>query len=266
MVLCASCWWGLRCGMGCESGGVVGVWAVVQEANAGTPIPKPESVARALGGLGSGTEGQNGDTDSSSRNRWHFSAAADQQAFHHIADALAFPIFALLGDAEGIEDAVAKTHVDEDPGDEFGGEDTAEFLVFLREGQFAGEELVELGEVPRDGFLDLVVIDFGDGLKQDAILLRALVRHRVVAQNAAEAFGRIVDVGEAVFPMLERAFGGAMDERDEEVALAGKVSIDDGLGDAGHFCELGSGRARVAAASEELESAIEQLLLAFGGR
>jgi hypothetical protein len=82
---------------------------------------------------------------------WHFPdssvPAADQQAFHDIADALAGAVFALLGDPEGVEDAVAKADVDEDPGDQFGGEDAAEFLVFLRKGQLAGEELVQFGEV-----------------------------------------------------------------------------------------------------------------------
>lgn len=172
----------------------------------------------------------------------------------------------MAGDLEGVEDAVAQAYVDQDPGDEVVAEDLCDFAIVLGFADFSGDEGVEVGDVIGYGFVHDGVAYFGDCLQEDAVgQAEAFGRHWVFACEAAQAFGGVAGASEQVLPGVEGLGCGAFDERDEEVALACEVAVDDGFGDAGGFGELRCGRPRVALFGEEFGGDVEQLLFAFVG-
>lgn len=163
-----------------------------------------------------------------------------------------------------MQDAVAKTNINQDPGDEIVAENFCDFSFVLGFADFAGDEGVEVGDVVGDGFVDDRVADFGDGLQEDSVgEAEALGGHRVFAGQAAEALCGIARALEQVFPCVQRLCGGAFDERDEEVSFARKMPINDGFCDARRFRELCGRRAGVAFFGEEFGGDVEQLLFAF---
>lgn len=189
---------------------------------------------------------------------------ASQDAFHKPLHIVPFRINAVTRNLQRMQDAVSKTNINQDPRDEIVAENFCDFSFVLGFADFAGDEGVEVGDMVRHGFVDDRVVDFGDGLQEDAIgEAEALGGHRVFASQAAEALRGIARALEQVFPRVQRLRGGAFDERDEEVSFARKMPVNDGFCDACGFRELCSRRAGVAFFGEEFGGDVEQLLFAF---
>lgn len=145
---------------------------------------------------------------------------ADEDSGEDFLDMGALGVGAVACDFECGHHAVAHADVDHEPGEYFGGELVGDAVCFLGAFEFGGEEGVDAGDVVVDGFLDLVVFDFGDGLEEDAVFGSAgLGDHWVVADESAESVGGVGGADEVLFPLVEGSFAGSFDEGDEEVTF-----------------------------------------------
>ena len=130
-------------------------------------------------------------------------AFAEHHAFEELLHVSAVWVFAVAFDAHRAEDAVAEADVEHGPREEFGAEDLGHLAVFLGVADFGGEEGLQVAHVAVDGLVDLGVVDLGDCLQEHAVgELARVADHRVVADDAAEAFGGVaVAAGELGAPV-----------------------------------------------------------------
>ena len=163
--------------------------------------------------------------------------------------------------------AVPDGHVHEHPRQGRGVLITADRPGLLEAGQFILQELVQVAQVPPQGLGDLRVAGgLGHGLEDDAVgVPAALVGGGVGVEEDGEALGGVGDAFEGIAPGLDDLLADLLDQGDEQVQLVAEVAVEDRLGDARGFGELGRGGAPVAGLGEEFGRNFQELPAAVRG-
>ena len=115
-------------------------------------------------------------------------------------------------------------------------------------------------EVVAQRGLDLRVVGLGDGAKLE--LHVGGVRFQVVVvvdADRPERLDGVLVVAGDLLPDLEEARPGRPDRREEELLLAGEVTVEAGLGDAGGLGEVGGADAGVALGRKDAAGALDDL-------